>query len=289
MRLEAETVYNGFETGWSFQVSDHSLYCRDVKDRAFSLAHHRSCSTYGGDGLAFVLHNDKNTSAVLGLPGRGVGYQGIKNGIAVELDTWYNPEEEMGDLPFDHISIQASAPRLDGTFLTPFTSSRIAGPRRVNIGDGRIHRVKVQYYNHIRYDLLNYFSASTHTLAYLTDDGEARRLGTMVVYYDDMEVPLVAVPLNLNAALQLTENQAYLGFTSATGRGWEKHDVTEWYFCKEPGCPELSGDDAYLLYSSQASAVASAAALATGPGVPLFGDKGEPTPPPVMHGRRKKN
>ncbi len=55
-----------------------------------------SCVAYfgrsrGGEGFAFVVHNDNAVS--LGEASSGMGFVGIKNGIAVEFDTFYNPEQ----------------------------------------------------------------------------------------------------------------------------------------------------------------------------------------------------
>ncbi len=42
---------------------------------------------YGGDGIAFVMATN-NTHDVNA--GRGIGYQGIDNSLAIELDSFYN-------------------------------------------------------------------------------------------------------------------------------------------------------------------------------------------------------
>lgn len=53
---------------------------------------YESCATHGGDGFAFVLQRDPNGTAALGAGGRGLGYEGIANSVAVEFDTWFNPD-----------------------------------------------------------------------------------------------------------------------------------------------------------------------------------------------------
>ena len=37
-----------------------------------------------------------------------MGYGGIENSIAIEFDTWYNPD--LGDLFSDHISVRSRTP-----------------------------------------------------------------------------------------------------------------------------------------------------------------------------------
>ena len=36
------------------------------------------------------------------------------------------------------------------------------------------------------------------------------------------------------------------GFTSSTGKAWEKHDVLNWYFCEVIGCPRLREDPKWI-------------------------------------------
>ena len=66
-----------------------------------SVTRAQSCMVHGADGFAFVLHGDSNATATLGAGGEGMGYAGIRNAIAVEFDTWYNPDA--GDLFTDHV------------------------------------------------------------------------------------------------------------------------------------------------------------------------------------------
>lgn len=86
------TVMTGFETSFTFQISDHSRECSTHKDPSFSTQLYESCATHGGDGFAFVLQRDPNGTSALGADGRGLGYEGIENSLAVEFDTWYNPD-----------------------------------------------------------------------------------------------------------------------------------------------------------------------------------------------------
>ena len=44
----------------------------------------------GGDGMAFVLHNDAFGANALGNGGGGLGAGGIRNGLAIQFDTYQN-------------------------------------------------------------------------------------------------------------------------------------------------------------------------------------------------------
>ena len=215
-RLEAVPVLTGFETGFVFQVTDHSRACTQVKDRYFSVQTHQSCSIHGGDGFAFVIHNDGAGSRALG---GDLGYAGLRNALAVEFDAWYNPELEVADLIFDHISVQASPPGASGSrggFVTTGSVTRLGQAKRAPVGDGLTHAVRIVYSPTLRMDLLPHFSGSTALLDVLLDGGEGRRLGTLAVYVDDMAAPVLAVPLNLNVVLALPEDQAFIVSASNT-------------------------------------------------------------------------
>jgi len=268
LHLESQPVLGGFETGFSFQLTDPSTQCTQVKDATFGAASHRACTVAGGDGLAFVLHGDPRTaSRAMGQGGGGLGYAGLPSALAVEFDTWYNAEGggASGDLPYDHVCVQAS-PADGGTgaqtspntpLITSGTATRIsAAPLRLDLGDGLVHTVRIAYYPYLKMDFLPRFSASTVLPQFLTAEAERRRIGTLAVWVDEVEaatgevagagpgsarqrglLPSLAVPLNLNSALRLAGLEAWAGFTASTGStAWQKHDLLHWYWCDAPEC-----------------------------------------------------
>jgi hypothetical protein len=232
-------LLEGFEVGFSFQVLDQSRSCRRVRDRGFTTRQHDSCQVHGADGLAFVLHGDPEGATALGGRAEALGYAGLRNALAVELDMWHNAV--MGDLWSDHVAVMASGPA--GT-LTANVSQAVAPARATSLADGRLHHVRLQYFPFVRYDLTAHFSAAPPLTPFLKDGGEQRRMGTFVVYLDNQTAPLVAFPINLNVALDLPEGTAYMGFTGSTGRAWQHHDVLSWYFCEQPGCGRFRLTDA---------------------------------------------
>ena len=120
-------------------------------------------------------------------------------------------------------------------------------PVPVPLGDGRVHAVKYQYlanmYNIEEADLVKLLPALTanqNSVKYVKDFGQYRRLGLLIVYVDDFSTPLISLPINLNAALNLQEGLATVGFTAGTGRAYQKHDVLSWYFCESETCLKSS-------------------------------------------------
>lgn len=226
-------VFLGFETKFTFQITDQSRTCTLVKDRQFSTSHHQSCMVHGGDGLAFVLHGAPSRSYAIGSTGEGLGYGGIVNSISVEFDSWYNPY--LGDMFKDHVTVQTMGKDPDGNSLPnhPGDQARLVAPKATPVADGQVHEVKIRYVPYIDYSLVQYFSGVEHLTTFLKDNEENRRVGTFVVYVDNMDVPLLAFPINLSYVLDLGEGTAWAGFTSSTGRKWQKHDVISWYFCED--------------------------------------------------------
>merc|ERR1711991_475463 len=105
--------------------------------------------------------------------------------------------------------------------------------KAIPLADGKIHTAKIKYFPFLRYDFVQYFRGVDHLTDFMRDNEEARRIGTFVVYLDDMDTPLLAFPINLSFALDLREGTAWAGFTASTGRKCEKHDILSWYFCED--------------------------------------------------------
>lgn len=233
-------VFSGFECGFRFQITDLSRACNKVKDRNFGLKQYKACSVHGGDGFAFVVQGntigEENEGHSYGSGAEEMGYGGIANSIAVEFDTWYNPD--LGDLFMDHISVHSAGP-FEANHAGIATQLGVARPHP--LADGQKHLAKVRYFPEIRYELLPYFTATQSTLKYIKDNEEGRRMGTLAVYVDgDDEHPILAMPINLSSILRLVDNAAFVGFTASTGSVWEKHDVLAWYCCENPPCAHSS-------------------------------------------------
>jgi hypothetical protein len=67
------------------------------------------CRSRGADGFAFVIQNE--SPVALGLAGRGLGYEGINNALAIEVDTYSNFDEQ--DYYENHIAVMTMVSSLD--------------------------------------------------------------------------------------------------------------------------------------------------------------------------------
>lgn len=170
----------------------------------------------GADGLTFVVQTVANN---VGGVGGGLGYQGISNSVGVEFDTYNNggPCDPNGN----HVGIDlggsvcSAATAVVGTSLNPGT--------RMNNGG-------------IWYAWVDYNGATSDMQVRLSQTN-ARPSGAIL----DYTVDLVSA---------LGTNNAYIGFTAATGAGIGQHDILSWQFndtyspingAPEPGMLALLG------------------------------------------------
>lgn len=232
-------VLNGFDTYFTFQISDHSKECILVKDQYFSKLHHRTCSVRGADGFAFVIHLDPSGDKAIGNVGGQMGFGGISNSLAIAFDTWTNPGSDT--MLSDHVSVQSL-----GVLPNDAYQPGLLGlPRAHEIADGKVHMARITYYGELKSEYFDQLVASDSLLNYLKDNGEQKRVGTLVVFLDEgieNDVPIIALPINLSLLLQLQENKAYVGFTSSTGRFYAKHDILSWIWCDQQPCEKPKMD-----------------------------------------------
>jgi hypothetical protein len=241
--IDPAPVNNGFDTYFTFQVSDHSKQCTLNKDQYFSLFSHRTCSVHGADGFSFLIHSTPFKTRVVGEVGEQMGFGGIENSLAIAFDTWQNQGEDK--LNVDHVSIQSR-----GVLPNDALELGLLGvPRAHDLADGAVHLARITYYNDLRPEYFDKLVASESLLPYLKDNGEQKRVGTLLVFMDDgiaSDTPLLALPINLSLLLELPSDKAYVGFTASTGRFYEKHDILSWVWCDQPPCdPATLGDFDY--------------------------------------------
>ena len=237
---ELVPVLGGFDTFFTFQISDHSTECTLHKDQYFSVKHHRTCSVHGGDGLAFVVHNDPNATHAVGAVGGHMGYGGIRNSLAVAFDMFSNPG--MDAIAMDHVSVHSKGHGAN----SGYNDALLGTPIAADLADGKVHVVRIMYANRLLPAYFTNIVASESLLPFLKDNGEEKRLGTLVVFLDDgvwKNVPLLAMPINLSVLLALPSDKAYVGFTASTGKYWQKHDVVQWYWCDALPCTQATKAD----------------------------------------------
>ncbi|MCX7737640.1 MAG: T9SS type A sorting domain-containing protein [Candidatus Kapabacteria bacterium] len=198
----------GFSTNFSFKFSEGSNNnCKDNSEE-------------GADGIALVIHN--SNPYAIGWSGGGLGYDGIKNSLAIEFDTFSNDSTQLENL-FDpngnHIAVQCNG-------INENTSKHLQGinlAMNSNIpvirSNGRTYYVSISY------------NPKTKTL---------------IVYFDSTNYfkspAIVLKDFDLSKSISLDNNaSAYIGITGATGCAFQNQDILNWNLCIDQ--PFVTGVD----------------------------------------------
>jgi Bacterial lectin/Caspase domain len=142
----------------------------------------------GADGFAFLIQNDGRCA--IGSGGYGLGYDGIRNSLAVEFDLAQNQLQEDPNPP--HIGIHTRGNEPNSTSEQAAVVPPVA---TVSLTDRRPHTVRITYIP-----------------------------GRLAVYLDDT-LELTA-PVVLEDTIDLTDGKAWIGLTAATGTFTAQHDVS---------------------------------------------------------------
>lgn len=77
----------------------------------------------------------------------------------------------------------------------------------------------------------DHFVASTFAGHFFGSGDWRSGVGSLAVFVDNMDTPVLSVPLRLEHSVELHHGRAYVGFTAATGESaWQTHDVLQWQF-----------------------------------------------------------
>jgi hypothetical protein len=200
-------IRNGFTTEFKFRFSE------GFNDNA------EDNSQPGADGIAFVIQN--SGPGAIGLYGGGIGYDQIKNSLAIEFDTYSNDAKQIENY-FDpngnHIAVQSNGRNEN--------SSKHKETYTLGMADSipEIRANNTTYYVRIDYNIL-----PNQLRIYMDKTG------------DFIEPVLVVNDLEIDKLLDLLYGEgAYVGFTSATGSARENHDIISWTFCPKPSSGQLT-------------------------------------------------
>ena len=156
-------------------------------------------SVPGADGIAVVIQNEGLEA--LGQYGRGIGYDGIKRSIAVEVDTYQNTPVQ--DPNGNHVGIQSMGKQANSSKHAPPANLGFSSAIPTLLADG------TTYYMYIDY-------AEKRLRVYLND----RPMFTQAVINREIDVDSL-IGLDSNGL-------AWIGITSATGQSVEHHEIVRW-------------------------------------------------------------
>jgi len=198
-------VNNGFTSTFEFRFSEG-------QDR------YQNEKYPGADGIAFVIQNFYDKA--YGSLGGGIGFAGIPNSFAIEFDTYknYNPEyyialSGINDPNENHLAVFCNG--LSPNIAHHGSSANLATNDTIMdlVPDGRSFYAKIEY------------NIEPNTMKIWLDSTK-----------DFLNPPAIVLNnLDLSQLLDLTCNEfAWVGFTSATGRAYEKHEILSWSLCPNP-------------------------------------------------------
>jgi hypothetical protein len=178
----------------------------------------------GADGLTFTIQTSSNSSLSAG---GGLGYSGIPNSLAVEFDTYQNGALETNS----HVAIDINGDVSHSVYTVGNGYYADTTAFTADFADGAVYHVWVDY------------NGATQTLQLrLAKNSDDRSTSSLIL--DKSGIDLAAI---------LGVNQAYVGFTAATGGGWESHDVLQWYFVNRYDPIDTSGPTIYVPASTNAN------------------------------------
>ncbi len=162
----------------------------------------------GADGIAIVFQNSDINQ--IGAFGGGIGYEGINNALALELDTYSNDSNQITDYHDpngNHFAIQTSS---TGPLLADHGDNTLFINKDIsfNFSDGTDYDLEIDYNNELK--LLSAFLSTKSN-----------------------RIQICKIPgFVLKDFISLDEsNFGYLGITSATGNAYENHDILSMSFC----------------------------------------------------------
>ncbi len=156
------------------------------------------------DGFTFVL---SKASSGLGGVGGGLGYQGVGNSVAIEFDTYDNGEVGGSN----HVAVD-----VNGSLNSLATASPY-GVNNCHLG------------NHLAAGCM---SNGKIWSAYVNYDGNTKLLNVSVQEAGSTLIQLIT-DFNIDIASALGNNDAFVGFTAATGSGIENHDILNWQLAND--------------------------------------------------------
>ena len=191
------SIAEGFTTEFSFRFTD------GVNDFEFE-------ESPGADGFAFLIQNYSNSK--LGNKGGGMGFEGMTNSFAIEFDTYYNNDPgRINDPSENHIGVFCNG--IDSNNINHLSKACLATldlkDKMPILCDGTI------YYCRIDFD-----QKTKELVLYLNDSPE---------YTDPI---LVLNNIDFAEMLELKQDEfAWVGFSSATGKVYQYHEIMSWNMC----------------------------------------------------------
>jgi hypothetical protein len=222
-------------SGAAYSTTAITLGASDIFSASFDFRLTNPGGWDPADGFTFVLA--KNPTG-LGGSGVGMGYSGVLNSVAIEFDTYNNTGYGLGNddgNSSNHVSVDTNG------VLANLSITNVYGNGSCGFPSGGTP-------NQNDYTVAGCMNNGNLWTASIGYDGTA-----LTVTLKDPGKGIVFTAIDhyaIDIASILGTNQAYVGFTAATGAGWQNHDIVNWHFADttellvdvpEPGTLALLG------------------------------------------------
>jgi hypothetical protein len=188
------------QSGAAYSTTPVTLGGGDIFSTTFQFRFTSPGGIDPADGITFVLAANPTG---LGGAGGGIGYIGVPASVAIEFDTYDNGETGHSN----HVAVDVNG------VLNNFASATPYGVAFCDFGSGYT-QTGCMSNGHIWTVAIGY--NGTNLSVSVQDGGNA------------VQNVISAFPINIATALG-TSN-AFVGFTSGTGSGFENHDILNWQF-----------------------------------------------------------
>eukprot|EP00298_Acanthocystis_sp_HF-20_P014726 c20889_g1_i3.p1 GENE.c20889_g1_i3~~c20889_g1_i3.p1 ORF type:complete len:741 (-),score=208.18 c20889_g1_i3:32-2254(-) len=189
----------------------------------------------GGEGFAFVIHNDPNGINSVGCSGEGIGFaeneilnckNKILNSLAIEFDTHFGVKQVTQKFSnlltpnkthslIEYTSQNQISVHLNGQndHNSAISITSLSQSNQTIMFDGLIHKARI--------------------VLIPPTDNQVSTFYSLEVWIDDRKI--IKVPVDVTNFLD-TFGKGYLGFTSSTGLASENHDILSWSYCSKVDC-----------------------------------------------------
>lgn len=215
LRLTPDGTDHVSGTAW-FATQQQSVATGFTSSFQFQITHNPSNGAGPADGLTFMIQNSIGGgfgTAARGGSGGAIGYGvpdpgdngvAIPNSLAVEFDTYQNAFDPNAN----HIAVQSCGPDAntqDHTATCPNGNLAnlgiISDLGGINLADGNMHTAVIEY-----------------------------DPGTLKIYIDNLGLPVLIIKTDLSSLLNISDGNAWVGFTGSTGGFTENNDILSWTF-----------------------------------------------------------
>ncbi len=204
------TPASGSQSGAAYSTSAFTLGPSDTFSTRFQFRFTNAGGIDPADGITSVL---AASPTGLGGVGGAIGYQGVTNSMAIEFDTYNNGASDGNS--DNHVAIDTGGTLTDTALTNVYGNSTCGFTGGAGcMSNGDLWTVNMSY------------NGSNLTVT-LDDPAESSSFTALNSHAIDIES-------------YLGTSNAYVGFTSGTGAGWENHDILNWTFANTAQLPPVS-------------------------------------------------